>query len=514
MTQPESAEVICTATSVVNLTVREALHAARPLRVPVFQRKYCWRPQKQLAQFLEDVLRASIASPVRARPRTSLGRCVVAAHPDEPGASMLIDGQQRLTTCCLLISAIRDRAAATLGTGTRHADDIEHECVQLLFCTRAGHPPGEGARRTVAALTPTYFDRESFRRCLRADGEHVDATEGMDAAAGCDGTGPDHLLEARRFFDAKMDAALARLASAGRNASEEDDDEGGGECGGDEARRRAASLLRLLHGCCDACTLLYFRMRETGQDVHNVYIRLAMREAMLGAVLSNSRPGCSMNVVDLARGLVCGQFSGSERAKVAMYLRLWAPTEQLVRRFASSSISASASSSASAPPEADAFFVESLAFILERFVESERPVASSDAAAVPAWMDPGQAMFPVYSALQSCILRETAACISAADREAATRTLLLRLYEFAKRLTSDVGGNGGALAAHLARCAGTAAARPRGTRGAAAVGRGASAAVECRGECRLRGTLCVSCIVKQATAGRPPGDGSDASTAR
>ena len=53
MTQPESADLICTAASVVSLTVREALHAARPLRVPVFQRRYCWRPEQQLAQFLE-----------------------------------------------------------------------------------------------------------------------------------------------------------------------------------------------------------------------------------------------------------------------------------------------------------------------------------------------------------------------------------------------------------------------------------------------------------------------------
>jgi uncharacterized protein with ParB-like and HNH nuclease domain len=85
--------------------------------VPVFQRDYTWRAEPQCAQLWRDVLRA-------ARPGGEgghfLGSIVYIATGDSLAGFtrwLLIDGQQRLTTLTLLLTALRDHIHCTEWTG-------------------------------------------------------------------------------------------------------------------------------------------------------------------------------------------------------------------------------------------------------------------------------------------------------------------------------------------------------------------------------------------------------------
>ena len=94
-------------------------------RVPVFQRRYCWNEDnwRGLWASLEAVsaLPPSLCpSPLRvdddagasAGPRHSLGRVLVFRRPSSNTAALVLDGQQRLTTCALLLRALEDRLTA------------------------------------------------------------------------------------------------------------------------------------------------------------------------------------------------------------------------------------------------------------------------------------------------------------------------------------------------------------------------------------------------------------------
>src|SRR5688500_17331786 len=90
--------------------------ANQPLRVPLYQRSYSWRPS-EYKEFWSDVLDfASDATPQRREDQYFLGSVVVV---DKAAELELLDGQQRLATTTILLAAIRN----FLATQQAHEED-------------------------------------------------------------------------------------------------------------------------------------------------------------------------------------------------------------------------------------------------------------------------------------------------------------------------------------------------------------------------------------------------------
>jgi uncharacterized protein with ParB-like and HNH nuclease domain len=88
--------------------------------IPVFQRDYTWQAEPQCAQLWRDVLRAAGTGGEAGH---FLGAIVYVATGDSLAGFtrwLLIDGQQRLTTLTLLLTALRDHI---LDTGWKGGDD-------------------------------------------------------------------------------------------------------------------------------------------------------------------------------------------------------------------------------------------------------------------------------------------------------------------------------------------------------------------------------------------------------
>lgn len=82
----------------------DLLAGASRLVIPAFQRSYCWH--ERLAQsWWRDIHSGS-----RFNGQHSTGKAIFFPAADEGHTMLVIDGQQRLTTACLCIAAVRDRA--------------------------------------------------------------------------------------------------------------------------------------------------------------------------------------------------------------------------------------------------------------------------------------------------------------------------------------------------------------------------------------------------------------------
>ena len=162
--------LICTAKAdaVRVITVKDLLQIR--LRIPIFQRRYCWS-REQWRTLLGDVSR--VAKGLNST--HALGRITCAVKPDIPHEALVIDGQQRHTTCVLLLASLRDvmlqrnpsepmideinrllfpdsKALASWATA-RMANSLAIEDTILV---------DDGEDLSFAAVVPTYCDRVSF----------------------------------------------------------------------------------------------------------------------------------------------------------------------------------------------------------------------------------------------------------------------------------------------------------------------------------------------------------------
>ena len=78
--------------------------------VPSYQREYFWT-EDNVQQLLEDIVREFPEKATAAASEYFLGSLVVCAQGRRANVYELIDGQQRMTTCYLAISPLRDRLA-------------------------------------------------------------------------------------------------------------------------------------------------------------------------------------------------------------------------------------------------------------------------------------------------------------------------------------------------------------------------------------------------------------------
>lgn len=162
-------------------TLRELLEGAKQYQVPLYQRTYSWR-KENFARLWADLVRL-----VNDRESTGpavthfLGSMVLAPTPDigPVGVSryLVVDGQQRLTTLTVLLTALRDHRADT--EGPEHWDRLSEQYLINKW-------KSDDQR---LKLVPTQADRVTYQACV----------EGAPAGAGGDGIG-----EAYRYFRGRL----------------------------------------------------------------------------------------------------------------------------------------------------------------------------------------------------------------------------------------------------------------------------------------------------------------------
>jgi len=211
LTRGSHADRICTAPTIPTLSIRQLFSVNAPtshslLRVPPFQRRYCWG-KAQIDKYLSDLAPLCTApSPRSTRAAApcigtvvsgvgahSLGRVLLTRRVEDHHLTV-VDGQQRCTTTCLLLSSLRDflmsqhlQDASVRELAQGVVDDING----ILFPLRSSSSSSSSA----CVLQPTYFDRASFDRCVQP------AAGGRIGAAEADVDEEDHVLRVRAMFD-------------------------------------------------------------------------------------------------------------------------------------------------------------------------------------------------------------------------------------------------------------------------------------------------------------------------
>ena len=147
--------IICGSSVDAVKTVPMGRILARRLRIPFFQRRYCWS-EPQWATLLRDVEACGGAG-------HALGRLTCAVEAD--GRLLVIDGQQRSTTCALLLAAVRDAPAAD-GALRARINNVLFPDGAALARWRASRGAAavicDGEALDFAAVVPTHCDRAAF----------------------------------------------------------------------------------------------------------------------------------------------------------------------------------------------------------------------------------------------------------------------------------------------------------------------------------------------------------------
>lgn len=276
------------------------------MRVPPFQRAYCW--DKRLAA---DWWRDSKAG------SHSTGKAIYCpVSGADPRAELLVvDGQQRLTTSCLCVSAIRDEALRLAAAAPSDAEKLASACDAVLFCDLSGArlwfkrwcaddpevlpggwsevlPPDDGALPFLS-LVPTLRDRRPFQQLVLG---------GRLGLAPTVLTGP--MAEVRAAFDQAVQ--------------------------GLSLRQLATSLWCVL----DGMNVMSVRIVDPPPGLARQVFQWAQEKALAAEVMvRNPQPGVCLCVSDLVRNLVLAPLLDRPAAEMEDVLREhWIPLEL---RFAS-----------------------------------------------------------------------------------------------------------------------------------------------------------------------------------
>ena len=328
-------DIICRTKTISSLTIREVFnlerHEITTIRwlVPVFQRRYCWG-NDQVRTLLSDAIKlCSLPSPSH-----SLGRIVVHCQPS--GNILVVDGQQRLTTTSILLSAIRDFLLKILKL---HPQSSAHQ--SLLILVELCHDTIYSVKHQHTILDPSYYDRSSYTQCVQYEARDEEefqkildiSTSQLPSPPDSDTTTTNappvvnHILQNRAYFDTVLanGSLCDSIAAKQKGLSTDTDDSLGLNCSTEKLDQLVAVCRTLITTVLDSFTLLYFETQE--QDICSVYERLAMREAALAKGFSNSSPGVTLAEADLARNLITS-FGCNDASQINLYQQYWAPIEQ------------------------------------------------------------------------------------------------------------------------------------------------------------------------------------------
>src|SRR4051794_8418242 len=137
------------------VTFLDLVQGEKQFQVPLYQRTYSWA-EPQLSQLWRDVLEQGEAMAAgTARSGHFIGSVVIAPSPTLQAAGvqrwLVVDGQQRLTTLMLALTAVRDHVHECGEHG--EADRIHRQYLVNEFRQGDDH----------LRLLPTQADRDAFR---------------------------------------------------------------------------------------------------------------------------------------------------------------------------------------------------------------------------------------------------------------------------------------------------------------------------------------------------------------
>ena len=165
-------EYICRATTIPRYSFREVLNLVDAESTPnLFTRTYFSASVLlgcvSTGNFLKDTIKFASKPHARVGKRShSFGRIVVSER-DEDNRLVIVDGQQRLTTVCIFLSSLRDFLVAR-----SMSVEIVRMINEILF-------PLCDDKDCI--LTPTYFDRESFRVCVKTTNSFTEYISQLDS---------------------------------------------------------------------------------------------------------------------------------------------------------------------------------------------------------------------------------------------------------------------------------------------------------------------------------------------
>ncbi|GMI06195.1 hypothetical protein TrLO_g3520 [Triparma laevis f. longispina] len=279
----------------------------RSLRIPIFQRRYCWSAANW-RQALHDVTFLATGR----KTSHSFGRitCVDAGQ----AGLVVIDGQQRNTTCCLLLAACRDIALEEGHTGLARSIDnklFNNKLDEVEEWVNGRKRDEEGKEEEVSVriedgdyidcccLIPTYCDRASFL--------HAVLPPGYGGTSDSNWTRP---LDAKLYLMGKL--REGELANSGI-------------LGVENLKRVVTAVLKKIEW-------LFFPLDVGGkhqdgtEDLEIIFERLALRDAMFCRPPTKSQYA-EMAAVDFIRNLMLGGFVKKEEVALEMYKTWWLPIE-------------------------------------------------------------------------------------------------------------------------------------------------------------------------------------------
>jgi uncharacterized protein with ParB-like and HNH nuclease domain len=133
----------------------ELLGGPKQYQVPLYQRTYSWGPH-QLAKLWDDLVQLTDDRAGSPKVTHFIGSLVLAPSPANGPTGiqdyLVVDGQQRLTTFCLLLCALRDH---------RSREEVrERERINDQYLLNKWEPS------RYLKLLPTQADRDSYLACV------------------------------------------------------------------------------------------------------------------------------------------------------------------------------------------------------------------------------------------------------------------------------------------------------------------------------------------------------------
>jgi len=237
----------------------------------------------------------------------ALGRitCVVSGGDAVNTRLLVIDGQQRNTTCTLLLAAIRDvlledSISAVVNSALfpdDHAMKLWQETLSSPYTT--GVNLVEGETLDFCAVLPTYYDRAPYFAAV------LPSELSPRVAEGCTWMRPN---EAKLYF-------MEQLSGTPKDA-----------------------LRGLVHVVLHRLLWLYFPIDVSSgwldgtDDLQVIFERLAIRDATF-CKPSRATEYANMGAADFVRNLLLGSFV-AEDDTIRIYKELWLPIEQAATTFA------------------------------------------------------------------------------------------------------------------------------------------------------------------------------------
>lgn len=166
------------------LSVQDLFEATKHYVVPLYQRRYVWKQERQWAPLWQDIEEKAAElwekqdtegnDGVRVSPHF-MGTVVLSPVPvgaiREVPKMLIVDGQQRLTTMQVFLAALRDhaRAAAEAAPDTLRDDlsELGDDCDKLTK-----NPGRKRSQEEEHKVWPTRFDREPYQQVMTAGSIH------------------------------------------------------------------------------------------------------------------------------------------------------------------------------------------------------------------------------------------------------------------------------------------------------------------------------------------------------